>query len=360
MARWTMTLDARFHVDRGDFSLHVDLTIPQSGVTAVFGPSGCGKTTLLRAIAGLESNCTGYFRIGGEVWQDGRRFLPPHKRPLGYVFQEPSLFAHLSVRRNVEYGLKRLRPAVRRVSLDRAVALLGIGPLMDRKPHQLSGGEQQRVAIARALAVSPAILLMDEPLAALDMALKHEILPYLESLQRELDIPVLYVSHSRNEVARLADFMVLLEAGRVRGMGAVGELFARLDLPLAHRPDAETVIEAVVAGHDEAFALTFLDFSGGRFTVARNDLPPGRRARLRVLARDVSLTLERQTHTSILNIFPAVVDEVFDEGGAQATVRLRVGDVPLLSRITRRSVVNLDLVPGRAVYAQVKSVALLN
>ncbi len=355
-----MTIDARFHIRRGEFSLDVDLTFPARGVTTLFGPSGCGKTTLLRAIAGLEPDRSGYLRVGAQTWQDETRFLPPHQRPVGYVFQEPSLFPHLNVQRNIEYGLKRLPQSAREFSLDQAVELLGIGQLLKRKPHQLSGGEQQRVAIARALAVSPKMLLMDEPLAALDMALKQEILPYLESLQYELDIPVLYVSHSRDEIARLADHLVLLKAGRVQASGSVGELFSRLDLPLAHRPDTETVIETIVTGHDDKFELSFLDFPGGRVTVAGKRLPLHHEVRLQIKANDVSLTLARPTQTSILNIFPATVDELADDGNARTIVRLLIDSQPLLCRVTRKSAAELDLQPGTQVYAQVKSVALLN
>ncbi|MCU7800275.1 MAG: molybdenum ABC transporter ATP-binding protein [gamma proteobacterium symbiont of Lucinoma myriamae] len=355
-----MSIEARFRIDRDDFTLDVDLTIPERGVTALFGPSGCGKTTLLRAIAGLEASQNGYLKVGDEIWQDEQKNLLPHQRPIGYVFQEPSLFAHLNVQRNLEYGLKRLRGVTPKVSLKHAVELLGIGHLLERKPHQLSGGEQQRVAIARALAVSPAMLLMDEPLAALDMIRKHEILPYLESLHRELDIPVLYVSHSREEVARLGDNLVLLEAGRVQAMGTVSELFSRLDLALAHGPETETVIKAVVAGYDEEFELSYLDFSGGRFAVAGKRLPLGSAARLQILARDISLTLEHQTKTSILNIFPATVDEMTYEGTAQITVKIKIGSVAVLVRITRKSASELGLQLGQAVYAQVKSVALLS
>lgn len=355
-----MSIQARFKIDRGDFLLDVDLHIPERGITALFGPSGCGKTTLLRTIAGLEPNHGGYLKVGDDVWQDEHRFLPPHRRPVGYVFQEASLFDHLTVRRNLEYGLKRVPKDDRKVSLDQAVELLDIAHLLNRKPVQLSGGEQQRVAIARALAVSPAMLLMDEPLAALDQARKQEILPYLESLQRELDIPLLYVSHSRDEVARLAHHLVLLEAGQIQATGTVSDVFSRLDLSLAHRPDTETLIEATVAGHDAAFQLSFLDFPGGRFTVASDRLPLGSPARLQVLARDVSLTLQHQSETSILNIFPATVDKLAAEGKAQTTVRVMIGSVPLLCRITRKSAVDLGLKPGLAVYAQVKSVALLS
>ena len=354
-----MSIEARFHIDRGDFSLKVDLSIPARGVNALFGPSGCGKTTLLRAIAGLERYPNGYLKVGNQTWQDDTHFLPPHRRPLGYVFQEPSLFPHLSVKRNLEYGLKRLKGEVKKVSLEQAVELLGISQLLERRPHQLSGGEQQRVAIAHALAVNPAILLLDEPLAALDTARKQEILPYLESLHRELDIPVLYVSHSRDEVARLADHLVLLENGRVQASGPVGELFSQLELSLAHDVDTASVIEAVVGRHDDDFDLSYLDFPSGCFAVARNHLPFGQAVRLQIKASDVSITREHQSNTSILNIFAATVDKIAAEGKAKVTVRLMVGPNPILARITRKSALDLNLRPGKSVYVQIKSVALL-
>ncbi|MBA1443755.1 MAG: molybdenum ABC transporter ATP-binding protein [Chromatiales bacterium] len=354
-----MTIEARFLIERGDFTLDADFIVPAQGISAIFGASGCGKTTLLRAIAGLEQPARGYLKIAGEVWQDGDRFLPPHQRPLGYVFQEASLFPHLSVRGNLEYGYKRLPPEARRVDFDRAVTLLGIEPLLARRPEGLSGGERQRVAIARALLTSPRLLLMDEPLAALDRQSKREILPFLERLHEELSIPVLYVSHAPDEVARLADQLVLLEQGRVRASGPIGEMLTRVDLPLAHGDEAEAIVEAKVTEHDQAFHLTYLEFPGGRFTVARKDLPLGQSVRLRLLARDVSLSLERHEGTSILNIFPAKVETLADENPAQLMVRLDAGGVPILSRITRKSATILALEPGKTVYVQVKTVALL-
>ncbi|MBL3590483.1 MAG: molybdenum ABC transporter ATP-binding protein [gamma proteobacterium endosymbiont of Lamellibrachia anaximandri] len=354
-----MTIEARFLIERGDFTLDADFIVPAQGISAIFGASGCGKTTLLRAIAGLEQPARGYLKIAGEVWQDGERFLPPHQRPLGYVFQEASLFPHLSVLGNLKYGYKRLPPEARRVDFDQAVTLLGIDPLLARRPQGLSGGERQRVAIARALLTSPRLLLMDEPLAALDRQSKREILPFLERLHEELSIPVLYVSHAPDEVARLADQLVLLEQGRVRASGPIGEMLTRVDLPLAHGDEAEAVVEARVAEHDDTFHLTHLEFPGGRFTVARKDLPLGQPVRLRLLARDVSLSLERQEGTSILNIFPAKVETLADENPAQLMVRLDAGGVPILSRITRKSATILALEPGKSVYVQVKTVALL-
>ncbi|MCK5359695.1 MAG: molybdenum ABC transporter ATP-binding protein [Gammaproteobacteria bacterium] len=354
-----MSIEARFEINKGDFKLDVDLNIPATGVTSLLGPSGCGKTTLLRAIAGLEKSQAGYLNVAGDIWQNADQFVPPHKRPLGYVFQESSLFAHINVRSNIEYGYRRLAEPERKISLDKAIELSGVGHLLERKPGTLSGGERQRVAIARALAVSPGILLMDEPLAALDAARKQEILPYLESMHDELDIPIIYVSHSTDEVARLADHLVLLDKGKVIAFGATAEMLTRLDLPLARGADAEALIEAVVAGHDDEYSLTYLDFPGGRFTVTQKPLEIGKTVRLRVVARDVSLTLEHQADTSILNIFPVIIDELIPVGSSQLTVRLLANDVPLLSKVTRKSAALLGLETGKKVYAQAKSVALL-
>jgi molybdate transport system ATP-binding protein len=223
----------------------------------------------------------------------------------------------------------------------------------------LSGGEQQRVAIARTLAVSPELLLMDEPLSSLDNKLKQEILPYLESLHRELSIPVLYVSHATDEVARLADSLVILKAGKVFGNGPIQEMLTRLDLPLAHRRDAEALIEGTVSEIDTQFGLTIVECDLARFTVVGNNLIPGKKVRLRIAAHDVSLTLEKHANTSILNIFPVMIDEFFDEGLAQIMVRLKLGEATILARITRKSAEGLNIHVGKQVYAQIKSVAVL-
>jgi molybdate transport system ATP-binding protein len=275
------------------------------------------------------------------------------------VFQEPSLFPHLTVRRNLAYGLKRVPAAERRVDLAQAAELLGVKALLNRLPGGLSGGERQRVAIARALLASPRLLLMDEPLAALDRRSKAEILPFLEGLHAELAMPIVYVSHALDEVTRLADHLVLMEEGRIRAAGPVAAMLTRLDLPLAHGDDAEAVVEARVVGHDEEYHLTELGFPGGRIAVSREALPLGHRVRLRFLARDVSLTLERQTGTSILNILPVVVTAVAEETPSQMMVRLDAEGVPLLARVTRKSAETLSLAPGRQVFAQIKSVALV-
>lgn len=351
-------IDACFRLDWPGFCLDVELALPGRGVTALFGPSGSGKTTLLRCIAGLERPVKGRLTVDGAVWQDAGRWLPVYKRPIGYVFQEPSLFAHLTVMGNLRYGMKRNRGRAR-VSLEHAVALLGIGPLLERKPDRLSGGERQRVAIARALAVSPHLLLMDEPLAALDLKRKQEILPYLERLHDELDIPVLYVSHSPDEVARLADHLVVIEAGRVLASGPLAATLARLDLPVRLGRDAGTVLAATVAAIDEEWRLARVDFPGGCLWARDQGLPVGQRVRVRILARDVSLA-ENVGRTSIQNVLKGRIDAIGDdEHPGLALVRVRVGEAVLLARLTRRAVAGLGVAPGREMWVQVKSVALM-
>lgn len=354
-----MSLSARFAARLGGFELAVDLVIPESGITAVYGDSGAGKTTLLRAIAGLDRHADASLKFGEQIWQDADHFVPTHQRKLGYVFQEASLFRHLNVRGNIEYGLKRVPAYRRNATLDQTIELLGLQPLQQRMPDSLSGGERQRVAIARALAASPKILLMDEPLAGLDRQRKLEILPYIESLHQSLRIPVIYVSHFPNEVARLADHLVLLEAGRVIASGPVGEMLTRLDLPLAQDHKSAALIEATVVAHDDHYQLTYLKFAGGQFSVERMQLEVGSDVRLRLAARDVSLTLERQINTSILNVFAAVVDEIQTAGAAQMLVRLDCSGVPVLARITRKSAEALQLAIGTRVFAQAKTIALL-
>jgi len=354
-----VTITARFLVERDGFCLDVDLQIPSTGVTSLFGPSGCGKTTILRAIAGLDRHANGYLKVGDTIWQDDRHFLLPHRRPLGYVFQEASLFDHLSVEGNLEYGAKRVRRSGRKVSLDEAVELLELSHLLNRRPATLSGGERQRVAIARALAVNPQLLLLDEPLAAVDISRKQEIIPYIESLHQELDIPIIHVSHQPEEVSRLADQLVLLESGRVIASGDVHDLFTRLDLALSHGSEAASIIEAEIVSHDDRYQLTQLEFPGGRITMTRLEPDIGSRVRLRLAARDISLTLQRQSETSILNILPVTVDELTGTGRAQVMVRLLAGGVPILAGITRKSADELELNPGKRVFAQIKSIALL-
>jgi molybdate transport system ATP-binding protein len=348
-------------IDRGAFNLDVDLALPGRGVTALFGHSGSGKTTLLRVLAGLERVAGARVALGDEVWQDDARkvFVPTHQRGIGYVFQEASLFPHLSVRANLEFGRKRLKPAEHRFDLLAVAELLGIERLLDASPATLSGGERQRAAIARTLLASPRLLLMDEPLAALDMRRKLEILPYLERLHDELALPVVYVSHAADEVARLADHLVVLEEGRVLASGPLAATLARLDLAANFQDDAGVMLETTLQARD-ADGLSHLAFAGGVLLVGQRDVAIGTRVRCRIHARDVSLALERPRGSSITNILPARVDAVGPSGApGQVLVRLLVGDTALLARITERSRRELAIAPGSAVWAQVKAVALL-
>jgi molybdate transport system ATP-binding protein len=357
-----MSIRARIRIDHPGFRLDVDLQLPGRGVSALFGVSGSGKTTCLRAIAGLEHAPGGYLEVNGTIWQDDAQgvFLPTHRRPLGYVFQEASLFAHLDIRRNLEYGLKRVAAGTRTVNMQSVIDLLGIDSLLGRLPERLSGGERQRVAIARALLTRPQLLLMDEPLAALDLARKQEILPYLERLHDELEIPVIYVSHAPDEVAHLADHLVVLEQGRVLASGPLSETLARIDLPIRLGEDAGVVLEGEVAKRDADWHLARIAFPGGHLWVRDSGVPIGQRVRVRILARDISLALETHGDSSILNVLPATVEQIAgDTHPALALVRLNAGGVPLVARLTRRSAAHLRLRPGQTLWAQIKAVALV-
>ncbi len=358
-------IEATLRLPRATFTLDVALQLPARGVSALFGPSGCGKTTLLRCLAGLERAPGGRVAVEGETWQDDAAdvFVPTHRRAVGVVFQEANLFEHLDVRANVEFGWRRLAPSQRRVSIDDAIAWTGIEPLLRRSATGLSGGERQRVAIARALAVSPRVLLMDEPLAALDAARKAEILPAIERLNALSGITIVYVSHAISEVARLADHVVLMAAGKAVASGAVGDLLSRLDLPLPPGEDAGVVLLGEVGALDAPWHLARLDVPGASFWTRDEALPVGHRIRLRVLARDVSLSLTEQPGSSIVNQIPATVEAIADDAHpSQVLVRVRTlaGSSALLARVTRRSAQALALAPGLAVWAMVKSVALLD
>ena len=357
------SLQARFAVSHSDFSLQVEFSLPGEGISALFGPSGSGKTTCLRAMAGLTRPADGFFAVGEEIWQDERQgiFVPPHRRSIGYVFQEASLFSHLSVTGNLQFGVKRLPRGEQGGDLLDTAELLGIRSLLDRMPDELSGGERQRVAIARALLTRPRLLLMDEPLSALDLKRMQEILPYLEGLHDVLDVPLIYVSHAYDEVARLADHVVLLDCGRVLASDALHAVEARLDLPLALAEQAGATLEATVGEHADADALTRLDFPGGALWVGRLARPLGARVRARVLARDVSLALTPAPDSSILNVLSARIEALSEDGEGRVELRLRLGESDesrLLARITRRSARQLALTVGQPVFAQIKSVAL--
>jgi molybdate transport system ATP-binding protein len=344
---------------RGDFQLRADFSAGR-GLTAFFGRSGSGKTTLANLIAGLARPETGRLSIGDRVMFDAAQglFVPPEHRRIGYVFQEGRMFPHLSVLKNLQYGRRFLPNGATAPEPDEIIELLALRPLLERRPRNLSGGEKQRVAIGRALLSAPQLLVMDEPLAALDGTHKSEILPFIERLRDEARIPIVYVSHALEEVIRLADTMVILDHGRTVASGAVEDIMGRLDLrPLTGRYEAGAVLNVSVRGHDKTWGLTELGFAGGRLSVPGLDAPLGTELRMRIRARDVSLSLSRPTDTSILNVFEATVREIASAGGPQTEILLDVG-TPLIARVTRKSVAAMGLEPGKKVFALVKAAAI--
>ena len=354
-------ITVRLRDQRGAFTLDASFEAPGRGVTAIFGPSGSGKTTVLRCIAGLHRAGEGHVAIKGDVWQDGSRFRPVHQRPIGYVFQEASLFSHLSVRGNLLFGARAGSDAPL-LGFDEAVALLGLAQLLDRAPLTLSGGERQRVAIGRALLSRPRLLLMDEPLCALDQAAREEILPFLEQLHERLSLPVLYVTHDMTEVERLADRIILMERGRVIGAGPLAQMQSDPDQPLMGARDAAVSLEGEVIACDAAYGLASLAVTGGVFLVPALRAQVGERRRLRIVAGDVSLALAAPSGSTIVNILPARILDARQSGDHQMTAVLGLGadgaGAHLLARVTRRSWDQLALAPGLVVHAQVKGAAL--
>ncbi len=367
----TLHLDTRLAF--GGFALALDdEAVPLRGVTALFGPSGSGKTTILRIVAGLERHARGRVGFGDTVWQDDARrlFVKPHRRAVGYVFQDARLFDHLSVEGNLRYARRRAAPDRGDTGdglADEVVEALELAPLLGRRPAGLSGGERQRVAIGRALLTRPSLLLMDEPLSALDLRRRAEIIPYIEALPRRFGVPVLYVTHAIEEVARMADDMVVLADGRFVASGPAEAVMERLDLqPLAGHFEAGVLLDGAVTGHDDTFAMTEVDLGsagggqegGQSIRMPGVDVPVGQRVRLRVRARDVSLALAPPADISIRNILRATILSVVEEQErAFAETLLDIGGQHLRARLTREAVAALGLAPGLEVYALIKSIA---
>lgn len=356
------TIRAEFRGTLGRFTLDASFEVPATGVTALFGPSGCGKSTVLRCLAGLQHLPGSFCAVNGDVWQDRKIFREPYQRSIGYVFQEASLFQHLSVRRNLLYGAPRDGSESGSIPFDEVIDLLGLGALLDRSSHHLSGGERQRVAIGRALLSQPKLLLMDEPLSALDGLTKDEILPFLERLHQRLSLPVIYVSHDMTEVERLADHLILMQAGSVLAAGPLGVLQSDPSLPLAIGRDAAVNFDATAGSYDAAYGILTLQIDGGHLLVPAPPVAAGEGRRLRIAASDVSLAREAQQASSILNALPARIVSKTAVGPSEVLVVLALGSdgggAKLLARLTRRSWDLLELAEGMAVIAQVKGVAL--
>ena len=358
----------QINIARSAFELNLKLQLPAQGITAIFGPSGSGKTTLLRAVAGLEKNPQGLIQIGENIWQDTKQgiYIPTWQRPLGYVFQESSLLPHLSVAENLNFGLKRVlksansAPTAANKALQASIELLGIGGLLQRMPDELSGGERQRVAIARAIAMQPQLLLMDEPLASLDAARRQEIFPWLARLRDELKMPMLYVTHSAEEVTRLADHLLVLDRGQVKAQGPVNQVLTQVVNPVVVGEDTGALIAGHIGAVDAQWHLSRVDFDGGCIWMRDAGLPVGKTVRIRILARDVSLATSEPQNTSIQNQLRASIQSITpDPHPSQVMVVLKCGAEEVLARVTKRAVNELALQVGMPVWAQVKSVALV-
>lgn len=356
------SIEARFHLQLGTFTLNAELSLPIEGISVISGPSGSGKTLFLRCIAGLEQPQLAYCRVNTELWQASEQgyCLAPYQRPLGYVFQDACLFPHLSVQQNIEYGRKRVRALKAAIGLEQIIELLNIEHLLKRKPEKLSGGEKQRVAIARALAVNPRLLLMDEPLAALDQAHKQEILPYLRRLQQELCLPILYVTHSPQEMTQLADYLVLMDKGSVQVSGELQAVLTRLDLPLAQSQRASSVLTAEVIAYEAEFQLLVLGFSGGTLSIPHAGLAQGSQLRVRIYARDIILTKAAPEASVATNSFPATITGLVNNNVGYTTVSLQVGSERILAQLTRKAASLLALEAGQVVYAEIKNAAILS
>jgi molybdate transport system ATP-binding protein len=342
------------------FALDIDIDIPGQGITAIFGESGSGKTSLLRCIAGLEKTASGSLNVNGEHWQNASVFVPTHKRSLGYVFQEASLFEHLTAMGNLRYAIKRNNQAANTTLLEQVIIVMGIEGILEQFPQQLSGGERQRVAIARALLSEPKLLLMDEPLASLDTARKLEILPYLERLRSSFNIPILYVSHAVDEIVRLADHAVIMHQGKLITQGSITELFSRADLPLGVDNELGAILECKVIERDKQWHLMRVAFNGGELWLPNVENKQNNTQRIRVLASDVSLTLTPHTDSSILNVLSGKIAEIInDQVPGMLLVRLKVGESYLLARLTQKSLQKLALTPGNRVWIQIKSAAIV-
>ena len=358
-----MTITVQLHLPLSDFALECAFELAPDRICVLYGPSGSGKTSVLRCISGLEPGCQGRVQVGTEIWQDKQCFLPPHRRAVGYVFQEASLLPHLSVLSNLEYGWRRTAPAQRRGTPGEIATLLDMNHLLGRQTGQLSGGERQKVALARALLSAPKLLLMDEALSSLDSVSKQAIVPLLKRIQKQFTLPILYITHALDEVMQLADDIILLERGKIRAQGALPTISTRLDLDLAHQDDAESLLLATVRSHEAQFHLLHLDSDFGPIYLVHPPLPIASLVKLRIRAKDISLMRTFPPESSILNLLPVEIHQMDADRPGSMLLVLRTPGNPgstsqLLARISAKSAHTLHLTVGQKVIAQFKSVAL--
>jgi molybdate transport system ATP-binding protein len=353
-------LQISLHSDSQAFELSVNSEFPSTGITAILGESGSGKTTLLRCIAGLEKSAKGLLTVGETTWLDDKHCVPTYEREIGYVFQDARLFEHLSVQGNLQFAIKRSHEKVQKAFYAEVINALDIGHLMQHKPDQLSGGEKQRVAIARALLVKPKMLIMDEPLASLDNARKQDVLPYLAALQNMFHLPMLYVSHSTDEVCRLADHVIVLHQGKVVSQGSINDVFASAQLPHIYKQETSTIIKAKIIEKDERWHLVKAEFNGNRLWLQDHNQAIGKTVRLRIIASDVSLSLQDEKESTILNRLEGRIGGIeIDKKGATALVTIDLMNSEIVAQVTRKSIDDLFLMVGMKIWAQIKSVAIL-
>lgn len=341
-------------------NLNLNAEVPLSGVTAVIGKSGSGKTSLLKFIAGLERPKSGELEFSGKSWQGANFFLPTHQRPIGYVFQNPSLFSHLNVKENLLFGYHQVPGERRNIKFDDVVSHLKLEPYLSLSTEQLSGGQQQRVAIGRALLTSPQVLLMDEPLSALDVMAKAEIIPYLREISEAFAMPIIYVSHHFDEVYQLASHLLVVENGRIVKQGDFHQVISQMELFKQYGTGISSVLEVKVVGYNPVFSVIEAESDGQRFLLVGDENPVGKTLRLKINPRDVSLSLERSENTSILNLLEMQVTEVLEVSSGSVLIKLKLGSQTLIAQISRMSQSRLALVPGQKVIAQVKAMSLLS
>ena len=351
-----MTSHARFHLSRGSFTLDVDFRLPDSGVTGVFGPSGCGKTTLLRCLAGLEKSVTGRLTVNGTVWQSDREFAPPHHRSIGYVFQDMRLFDHLSVLGNLTYGLRRTPPQSRKIGLEETVEVLRIGDLLDRRPNSLSGGEARRVAIGRALLSSPVMLLLDEPLTGLDSSRKTELLPFLERVNEEIKIPIVFAGHDIDEVCRLCDSVLSMENGSVKKSGPVAKVMAELD-PYLYGSHVVARINATVGAYDDDRKLLSVELANARkLQLPADGRPQADRIRLFIYARDVGVTPDGSTDQESVAVLEGTIAAVYPSRSSYTVLEFEADGVRLYSLVPRTIFDRLGVAAGARASAIIRHV----